>query len=66
MILSRFSWNHVRSALAKIDKCKSYYVGGSLCIDMAQGYSVVLNQNGRGFIFMLGGDNMNFLMPKDV
>lgn len=66
-VYNRLSWMQVRSALNNIYRCKSYYVGGSLCIDMAQGYSVVLNRNGRGFAFILGKPGIqHFLMPKDV
>jgi len=41
-------------------------VGGTLCIDLAQGYTVCLNRNGRGFAFIVGGPEVKFLMPHDV
>ena len=66
MLLSRFSWTHVRAALDNIYRCASYYIGGTLCVDLAQGYSVCLNRNGRGFAFIVGGPEIKFLMPKDL
>lgn len=65
-VLSRFSWRQVRDALSHIRDCCSYYVGGTLCIDMAQGYTVCLNRSGRGFAFISGGPEVTFIMPKDV
>ena len=44
----KISWRQIRAALADIYNCKSYYLGGTLCIDF-EGYAVALNRNGRGF-----------------
>jgi hypothetical protein len=62
------SWSHIRAALDDIYNCKSYYVGGTLCIDLWQGYSVCLNRSGRGFAFIVenGSPELQFLMPTDV
>lgn len=74
-VLSVFSWNAVRAALNDIERCRSYYLGGTLCIDMAQGYTVCLNRSGRGFTYLRGRGSetvlgvlvkeTKFLMPKD-
>ena len=66
-VYKRLSWKQVRKALDNIYNVRSYYIGGSLCIDMNEGYSVVLNRSGRGFAFVLGEHKeLGFLMPKDV
>ena len=63
----KFSWNQIRAALEDVYNRASYYIGGTLCIDMREGYSVCLNRNGRGFAFVLGEHkDIKFLMPKDV
>lgn len=68
-LMKALSWTQVRNALENITKVHAYYLGGSLCLDLAQGYSIVLNRSGRGFAFSLHDDKckeLKFLMPKDV
>jgi hypothetical protein len=48
---------------------KSYYVGGSLCIDFDDYPSVVLNRNGRGFFYQFKKSHhkeIKFVIPKDI
>jgi len=68
-VMQLFSWRHVRAALRNIKKCRAYYIGGTLCIDMHHGYTVGLNRSGRGFAFRHSGEKLNeitFLAPHDV
>lgn len=63
--LHLISWKRIKEALANIYKVKSYYVGGTLCIDMPEGYCVGLNTNGRGFA-LSDGKEITFIVTRDV
>ena len=48
-MLSKKFWKHIDEALDDIHNAKSYYVGGTLCIDFDSGAFVGLNLDGTGF-----------------
>jgi len=64
----KWSFNRVRAALVNIENEKSYYAGGSLCIDFIDHPSVVLNLNGRGFFYRFKNTNkhVKFVVPNDM
>jgi len=48
-IVSTKFWNHIEEALNDIENVKSYYVGGTLCIDFSIKRLIGLNLDGTGF-----------------
>ena len=63
------NFRKIQYCLDRIEDCRSYYVGGSLCIDMEPfSPNVVLNRNGRGFIYgdLVPNREKKFVMPKSM
>lgn len=74
-----WSFNKIKEALIAIEKdiennnYRTYYIGGSLCIDFNYYPNVLLNRNGRGFFYgFKSGPYKNkikdipFVVPNDM
>lgn len=71
MSLNDFSWNRVRKALRKIEKCDYYITSHGLVINfLYHKQSVLLNTSGFGILYHPYNENSrpayNFIMPHDV
>lgn len=63
------NFRKIQYCLNRIEDCRSYYIGGSLCIDMMPyAPNVVLNRNGRGFVYgdLVPTREKKFVMPKEM
>jgi hypothetical protein len=64
-----WSFRRIKQSLENIENEKSYYAGGSLCIDYEDHPSVVLNRNGRGFFYNFKDTNhkqVKFVVTDDI
>ena len=58
------NFRKIHYCLENIEKCRAYYFGGTLCIDMMPYHpNVGLNRNGRGFAYNLTGKERTFTVP---
>lgn len=63
------NFRKIQYCLDNIEKCRAYYLGGSLCIDMMPyAPDVVLNKSGRGFVYgdLVPHREKKFVMPPKM
>lgn len=60
-----FSWVELKGRLAAIRQQKSYYIGGTLCIDFDANLCVGLNLDGHGFAIN-NGKELALKLPRKL
>jgi len=67
---SAISWKDIRDVLGRIEEYGASYLGGTLCLNMPEGYIVGLNRGGSTWFigdgFFGPKSSIGGLMPKDV